>query len=332
LLNQTLTEFKSNKYSSTKNYEHIFASYFIKFALMSLRKFEKLHEDLQFDLKEEGNKILNCLKELGEKEVWANNLGIISNKERNFIIIESSKDYFLTNYSIVGNILKELQKENHLREICSSIPFDVRQAEHLISMTDFNWEDFAKNKQLEGQVSLFDVFEEEVTEEVMQKEQEIADSFIPVVEPEIGNEVKENTLETKTLIETINTEGEKDIITEIIDNKIRETYPANIEGSKEFNQANGSELKQEIKSGQITKEISLSKIDQPVFNVQIHKDNNLQENKESVTILEHSHIVYLDEKLQYQVVSIEELPAGFNKEILTKGNYKHCYSYILDNL
>lgn len=59
LLNHTITEFKSTKYSSTKNYEHIFANYFIKFALMTLRKFEKLHEDLQFDLREEVNKILN---------------------------------------------------------------------------------------------------------------------------------------------------------------------------------------------------------------------------------------------------------------------------------
>lgn len=58
LQNETITEFKFRLFSSYKNYEHQFAVYYIKYALVSLRKFYKLHEDLQFDLKEDFNRLL----------------------------------------------------------------------------------------------------------------------------------------------------------------------------------------------------------------------------------------------------------------------------------
>jgi hypothetical protein len=59
LYNNTLIDFKSSKFVLYKNYEQLFATYFIKSILVALRKFEKLHEDLQFDLKDEANKLLN---------------------------------------------------------------------------------------------------------------------------------------------------------------------------------------------------------------------------------------------------------------------------------
>jgi hypothetical protein len=58
LFNHVVSDFKSGIFSSFKNYEQLFASYFVKSTLITLRKFDKLHEDLQFDLKDEVNKLL----------------------------------------------------------------------------------------------------------------------------------------------------------------------------------------------------------------------------------------------------------------------------------
>lgn len=58
LFNNSIVNFKSKMFSSYKNYEQLFAMYFVKSTLVTFRKFEKLHEDLQFDLKEEFNKLL----------------------------------------------------------------------------------------------------------------------------------------------------------------------------------------------------------------------------------------------------------------------------------
>ena len=58
LFNHTITEFKSGIFSSYKNHEQLFAAYFIKSTLVTLRKFDKLHEDLQFDLRDGLNKLL----------------------------------------------------------------------------------------------------------------------------------------------------------------------------------------------------------------------------------------------------------------------------------
>lgn len=58
LFNHSVADFKSRIFSSYKNYEYLFASYFVKQMLMALKKFDKLHEDLQFDLKESVNKSL----------------------------------------------------------------------------------------------------------------------------------------------------------------------------------------------------------------------------------------------------------------------------------
>lgn len=58
LFNHTLTKFKTGIFSSYKDYEQIFAKYFVKSTLITLRKFYKLHEDLQYDLKDDMNKLL----------------------------------------------------------------------------------------------------------------------------------------------------------------------------------------------------------------------------------------------------------------------------------
>ena len=63
LFNNTIIKFKSGMFSSYKNYEHLFGSFFVKSTLITLRKFEKLHEDLQFDLKDEMNKLLTKINQ-----------------------------------------------------------------------------------------------------------------------------------------------------------------------------------------------------------------------------------------------------------------------------
>jgi hypothetical protein len=52
-------EFKYKVYSTTKNFEQLLANYLVKALLILFRKFSKLHEDLQFDLKEQANALLS---------------------------------------------------------------------------------------------------------------------------------------------------------------------------------------------------------------------------------------------------------------------------------
>jgi hypothetical protein len=59
LFNTTVIDFKSKAHSYSQDYEYIFANYFVKSVAMVLKKFYKLHEDLQFDLKEDVNVLLN---------------------------------------------------------------------------------------------------------------------------------------------------------------------------------------------------------------------------------------------------------------------------------
>ena len=59
LFNHTPFEFKAKFFSSYKNYDQLFAIFFIKSVLATIKKFERLHEDLQFDLKEDLNKLLS---------------------------------------------------------------------------------------------------------------------------------------------------------------------------------------------------------------------------------------------------------------------------------
>ncbi len=51
-------KFKFKVYSAVKNHEQLLANYIVKAIIMLLRKFARLHEDLQFDLKEEVNQLL----------------------------------------------------------------------------------------------------------------------------------------------------------------------------------------------------------------------------------------------------------------------------------
>lgn len=58
LFNATPLKFRFKVYSAIKNYEQLLAVYIVKAILILLRKFAKLHEDLQFDLKEDVNQLL----------------------------------------------------------------------------------------------------------------------------------------------------------------------------------------------------------------------------------------------------------------------------------
>ncbi|TKC04779.1 hypothetical protein FA048_19045 [Pedobacter polaris] len=75
LFNNTTTKFKSGVFSAYKNYEQLFGTYFVKATLITLRKFYKLHEDLQYDLKDDMNKLLAKIYTENMAGV-ANNLGL----------------------------------------------------------------------------------------------------------------------------------------------------------------------------------------------------------------------------------------------------------------
>lgn len=69
LFNQTPMEFKTNIFSSYKNHEQIFATYFVKSTQVTLRKFFKLHPDLQFDLQADMNELLNKIHKGKMKDI-----------------------------------------------------------------------------------------------------------------------------------------------------------------------------------------------------------------------------------------------------------------------
>lgn len=78
LFNHTVTQFKSSVFSSYKNYEQLFAVYFVKSTLVTLRKFDKLHEDLRFDLSENVNNLLTKIYN-GKMATTAKELGLPEN-------------------------------------------------------------------------------------------------------------------------------------------------------------------------------------------------------------------------------------------------------------
>ena len=117
----------------------------------------------------DGSKMVKIYREIGQNHIIAFNLGVLSDEEKNIVRIELSRDYFLTNYVYIGSLLKESLKTHKIEEICNILPFDKRQVEHLVSMTDFDWEAFNQTKQVEGQKSIFDL-DDEVEEAKEEKE------------------------------------------------------------------------------------------------------------------------------------------------------------------
>ncbi len=67
--------FKYRVYSTTKDYEQLLGNYLVKAVLILFRKFGKLHEDLQFDLKEQANALLSKIYE-SKFAATANELGL----------------------------------------------------------------------------------------------------------------------------------------------------------------------------------------------------------------------------------------------------------------
>ncbi|MES2417022.1 MAG: hypothetical protein V4541_02480 [Bacteroidota bacterium] len=70
LLNNTPITFNVQVRTTTKDYEFLFGNYFIKSTLAVLKKFDKLHEDLQFDLKADLNKLLT--------KIYQGNMAVIA--------------------------------------------------------------------------------------------------------------------------------------------------------------------------------------------------------------------------------------------------------------
>lgn len=75
LLKHANIHFKSRVYSSFKNYEHLFAVFFVKSVQTTFKKWQKLHEDIQFDLKDNLNQILEKLQDKEMVHI-ANDLGV----------------------------------------------------------------------------------------------------------------------------------------------------------------------------------------------------------------------------------------------------------------
>ncbi len=63
LFSSSPMKFRYKVYSLSKNHEQLLANYVVKAVMILLRKFEKLHEDLQFDLKEQVNDVLSKIHE-----------------------------------------------------------------------------------------------------------------------------------------------------------------------------------------------------------------------------------------------------------------------------
>lgn len=171
----------------------------------------------------EGSKTIMALKELDEESVVAYNLGVLSEEDKKIIRIELFRDYFLTNYVFIGKLLKEISETVKLDDVCNTIPFDIRQAKHLINMHNFDWDGFSQNKQLEGQSSLFDVFESnEIVED------------LKVEGTDIQNEIKiekkqETIIELKTIFEK-----NADSVPEIVEKILEDVIEKSIEESSDI--------------------------------------------------------------------------------------------------
>ena len=161
----------------------------------------------------DGAKIIVALKELGHKTVIGFNLGVLTENEKNQVRLEIFRDYFQTNYVNIGLMLKKMTETGELSKICNYIPFDVSQATHLIKMTEFDWEEFSQNKNLEGQVDLFGFLEEDNeepkvdTQEVLIKNEEGVFEEISLPITDIESDVLTNE-ETFPVEETENEEKE----------------------------------------------------------------------------------------------------------------------------
>jgi hypothetical protein len=83
----------------------------------------------------------------------------VDEKEMQLMRISISRDYFLTNYVLLGEMLKDIITTHKIEDICNIIPFTIRQANKMIDMTEFDWEDLNSSKQIEGQQSIFDLLE-----------------------------------------------------------------------------------------------------------------------------------------------------------------------------
>jgi hypothetical protein len=107
----------------------------------------------------EGAKVLRCMKDLGYDEIQCVNVGDVDEKEMQLMRISISRDYFLTNYVLLGEMLKDIITTHKIEDICNIIPFTIRQANKMMDMTEFDWEDLNSSKQIEGQQSIFDLLE-----------------------------------------------------------------------------------------------------------------------------------------------------------------------------
>jgi hypothetical protein len=182
-----------------------------------------------------------------------------------------------------------------MSEICNTIPFDLRQAEHLVSMCEFDWESFSQSKQIEGQVNLFDIIEEEEKKEI--DVQRIYDNW---EHPNKNQPASKPQSNKKQIIKK--QEVKKGLSVEerikIMGQSLQETLEAKTEPLKTI------EKEPEVKEQEV-----------------------IQKN---VYVL-NPFYVYLDEELKYQVMNESQFLMSEEKtglEYLYKGTFSDCRIFI----
>jgi hypothetical protein len=239
----------------------------------------------------EGSKILKSMIELNYDEVIAINIGKVTQIEKDIIRLQLFKDFFMVDYSAVGLMLKEIVNEVQIMKLCNTIPFDKRQVENLINLTNFDWEAFNMNKQLEGQMSLFGMLQEK-EEEVMEY---ISNEIDVTNQIELIDE--QPIIEKEPVIEKP--------ITSLIEKPI----------------SNEIEKDMSILNETITHISSIPKIEQPT----IVRNDFI---KDGEVLHEYAHIVYLENGEYKMMPERQYFDIGKKYEQLHRNTFSNCRMYI----
>ena len=227
----------------------------------------------------EGNKVLEIMQEIGHEEVNCLNVGQLSEVEKSILKIEISRDYFLTNYVKIAELLKSISQQDKIEMVCNTLPFNLRQAKKLIDLTEFNWSDFHENKQTEGQISLFDFESEIVIEEasgieLVNEKTAIIES--PVESKHSAIEEIELIVEIETIAPKLVVDIQKYELTEIekVDDVIETSLNTLFEEQNEIQQYE-NDLLEDVKAGLLDEETATS-LKEEVLKIIEHKEGEIE--------------------------------------------------------
>lgn len=150
----------------------------------------------------EGKFILKALIELDIKVVQVNSFDM-SETDYSTLQFVINDLYFKKCDVRTSEILNKMESVDY-----SLLPFEKEEVNSFIKLLNFDWNEFERKKEGEGQISLFDMVEESEIKQVIEEEKE----------------------SVSLDIQAFGTNWE--------DESLRQQYPANVEGSDEFNQTN----------------------------------------------------------------------------------------------